>query len=275
MSDAASLSPTRTPRWRYLVPNAVTLSGFVLGLVAIMDAFAGEFESAAWLIILCACIDKLDGMAARLLKATSKIGMQLDSFSDLISFGCAPAALVYSIAYGPHTAQDPTFALWHTPAMSVLVQAMVIVYVLCATLRLAKFNVLEEDPTLEKRGSGPGVFYGIPTTFAGGVVAATVLIGIQYGAGGMLAYSPVLALVLGALMVSNLVLPKVGKYDNKLLNLWQLSAGSFAYVCGIFRIFPEFVMGLLALYLVTGLAWGLMHRSELMPKASRLDPYPP
>jgi CDP-diacylglycerol--serine O-phosphatidyltransferase len=253
----------------------VTLSGFVLGLVAIMDAFAGEFVSAAWLIILCACIDKLDGMAARLLKATSKIGMQLDSFSDLISFGCAPAALVYSLAYGPATAQDPDFALWHTPVTSVLVQSMVIAYVLLACIRLAKFNVLEEDPNFEKRGSGPGVFYGIPTTFAGGVLAATVIIGFEYGAGGMLAWTPVLALVLGALMVSNLVLPKVGKYDNKLLNLWQLSAGSFAYVCGIFRIFPEFVMGLLVLYLVTGLAWGLMNRSDLMPKPSRLDPYPP
>ena len=124
MADTADSTPTRTPRWRYVVPNAVTLTGFVLGLVAIMEAFAGDFVESAWLIILCACIDKLDGMTARLLKATSKIGMQLDSFSDMICFGCAPSALVYSLAYGPMTAQEPAFAMWHTPATSVVVQGL-------------------------------------------------------------------------------------------------------------------------------------------------------
>ena len=79
---------------RYLVPNALTSMSVALGLLSIQASLAGSYRMAAWWAMYCVLTDKLDGLAARALKASSGFGAQLDSFADFLSFGVAPATLV-------------------------------------------------------------------------------------------------------------------------------------------------------------------------------------
>src|SRR6478735_8800104 len=79
---------------RYMAPNIITLSSMVFGLVSLYSAHNGNAPLAAWMIIYAVLTDRLDGLVARALKATSELGMQLDSFADMLNFGIAPAFLV-------------------------------------------------------------------------------------------------------------------------------------------------------------------------------------
>ena len=88
----------------------------------------------------------------------------------------------------------------------------------------------------------------------------------------MITWIPVIAAMLGGLMVSNLPLPKVGSSKTKAIVVLQGVCMVGAYVCGIARIYPEFLMALLLAFSVIGFAWGFVHREELAP--TRLDPYP-
>src|SRR5580704_10874673 len=81
---------------RYMAPNLITLSSMVFGLVSLWSAHKGDAPLAAWLIIYAVLTDRLDGLVARAMKATSELGMQLDSFADCINFGVAPAFLLLS-----------------------------------------------------------------------------------------------------------------------------------------------------------------------------------
>lgn len=80
-----------------LLPNTLTFTNLFLGFLAIVFTLEGKFVGAAWLIVLCAIMDALDGAAARLTKQSSPFGMEIDSFSDSISFGVAPSILIYKI----------------------------------------------------------------------------------------------------------------------------------------------------------------------------------
>src|SRR5215467_3117318 len=79
---------------RYLAPNLITLSSMIFGLVALWSSHNGDPSLAAWMIIYAVLTDRLDGLVARAMKATSELGMQLDSFADFLNFGVAPAYLV-------------------------------------------------------------------------------------------------------------------------------------------------------------------------------------
>ena len=83
------------PRFfRYLAPNLITLSSMIFGLVSLWSAHNGNASLSAWMIIYAVLTDRLDGLVARAMKATSELGMQLDSFADFLNFGIAPAYLV-------------------------------------------------------------------------------------------------------------------------------------------------------------------------------------
>src|ERR1041385_7290291 len=86
--------------FRYLAPNLITLSSMIFGLVSLWSAHTGNFPLAAWMIIYAVLTDRLDGLVARALKATSELGMQLDSFADFLNFGVAPAFLVLAYLSG-------------------------------------------------------------------------------------------------------------------------------------------------------------------------------
>lgn len=224
----------------------------------------GAYYEAAWLIILCVLLDKADGTAARLLRATSAIGVQLDSFSDFVTFGIAPGTLVYMALW-----QDPNqhFVIWQGDVATWVLRVLVAIYVLCACIRLAKFNVLSEESD-----SGMACFYGLATTLCGATVAVCYIVGVHYEAWDMMRWLPVGCFALGVLMVSNFPMPKLAATESKLMNGFVGLNVVAAYVLGITRTFPEYLLAMLGMYLVGGFVWGLRYREALKPR--RLDPYP-
>ncbi len=125
----------RTLPFLQLLPNLVTILGLCAGLTALRLAFAGRFEPAVALIVLAALIDGVDGLLARRLNAASPFGAELDTLSDFLNFGVAPALIVYRMAL----------------AGSDIAWTAALVFSVCACLRLARFNVNRDAP-----GARPG-----------------------------------------------------------------------------------------------------------------------
>ncbi len=125
-----------------LLPNLVTIAGMCLGLTSIRFAMVGRIETAVILLMLSAVIDGMDGLIARRLRATSEFGAELDSLSDFLCFGVAPALLVYRFALGEANAMGWIFVL---------------VFAAACCLRLARFNVMRGEDGGSKRH-----FTGVP-----------------------------------------------------------------------------------------------------------------
>jgi CDP-diacylglycerol--serine O-phosphatidyltransferase len=267
MANPEPTSPQRPARWRFLVPNALTCASLTVGLAAIVIALTRhDFVESAWLVILSTLLDKLDGTAARALRATSDIGVQLDSFADFVTFGMAPAAMLY--AAGHHAAAAGAETLWAGDAGRLALAALTASYVLCACLRLAKFNVLTENLPAD----APKVFYGMPSTFAGGLLALLYIIGDKYGLTAARDALPIVAGLLGLLMVSNWPLPKLARRHQPFLDGVQILTVIGTYTCGILRIFPEYLAFNVITFAFVGFGWGFINRKRLLA-ARRLDPY--
>ena len=141
---------------RVILPNILTLIGVCIGLTSIRFALDGKFEFAIIAIILAALIDGLDGRIARLIKGTSKVGKELDSLTDMISFGVAPAFIMY---------------FWKLNTLGRFGWLVCLIYVICVALRLARFNVnSSQDPSWRDN-----FFEGVPSP-AGGILVLTPLI---------------------------------------------------------------------------------------------------
>ena len=130
---------------RILVPNVVTLLALCAGLTAIRMAFEDRYMLALGAVVFAAVLDAVDGRLARLLKGTSRFGAELDSLSDFVNFGVAPALILYF--WGLH---DLKSAGW--------IAAMV--FAICAGLRLARFNVMLDDP--DRPAWASNFFVGLP-----------------------------------------------------------------------------------------------------------------
>ena len=141
---------------RVILPNMLTLIGVCIGLTSIRFALDEKFEFAIVAIILAAVIDGLDGRIARLIKGTSKVGKELDSLTDMISFGVAPAFIMY---------------FWKLNTLGRFGWLVCLIYVICVALRLARFNVnSNQDPSWKDN-----FFEGVPSP-AGGILVLTPLI---------------------------------------------------------------------------------------------------
>jgi len=164
--------------------NIVTLANLFCGIVAICSAVNDQYIFAAWMIMVAVGLDMLDGKIARALGTGSDLGKNLDSLSDLVSFGVAPFVLVYVLNF-----QIPGVAL-------VLLSA----YLLCGVWRLAKFNSLAEDQ--------PKTFFeGLPIPGAGGAIASTVLVFQKSNFGFDSSVLLILAVILTILMISKIKYP--------------------------------------------------------------------
>jgi len=141
---------------RVILPNMLTLIGVCIGLTSIRFALSGEFHLAIIAIIFAALFDGLDGRIARLIKGTSKVGKELDSLTDMISFGVAPAFIMY---------------FWKLNTLGRFGWLLCLVYVICVALRLARFNVNSSQETSWK----DNFFEGVPSP-AGGILVLTPLI---------------------------------------------------------------------------------------------------
>ena len=141
---------------RMILPNMLTLIGVCIGLTSIRFALDEKFELAIIAIIFAALIDGLDGRIARLIKGTSKVGKELDSLTDMISFGVAPAFIMY---------------FWKLNTLGRFGWLLCLVYVICVALRLARFNINStQEPSWRDN-----FFEGVPSP-AGGILVLTPLI---------------------------------------------------------------------------------------------------
>ena len=141
---------------RMILPNMLTLIGVCIGLTSIRFALSGEFHLAIVAIVIAAVIDGLDGRIARLIRGTSKVGKELDSLTDMISFGVAPAFIMY---------------FWKLNTLGRFGWLLCLIYVICVALRLARFNInSNQEPSWRDN-----FFEGVPSP-AGGILVLTPLI---------------------------------------------------------------------------------------------------
>jgi len=138
----------------YIVPSLFTCGNMSFGILSIIASTQGHFIWAAWFLVGGLACDIIDGRVARLTNTTSSFGMQLDSLSDLVSFGIAPAIMMYMLVL-------------HN--MNNIGIAIAVLFVLCSALRLARFNVLAQSGEIHKH------FVGLPTPASAGVIISFVL----------------------------------------------------------------------------------------------------
>lgn len=170
-------------QFKGIVPNTFTMGSVVCGFLAILSAFEGQITTACWLIILAAFLDALDGKIARLSKTTSQFGVELDSLSDFLSFGVAPAVIAYIVK------------LQHIGKWGWVIS---VVYIMAAAYRLARYNIMAEAH--EKKD-----FIGLPTPMAATALVSFII--FSYNLWGGLEYSEYLVsmiIVFSALMVSQI-----------------------------------------------------------------------
>ena len=156
MEEKKNFKLVSNKKTRVILPNIFTLVGVCIGLSSIKFAFDGKFELSIISIIVAAIIDGLDGRIARLIKGTSKVGKELDSLTDVISFGVAPAFIMY---------------FWSLNNLGKFGWLLCLIYVVCVALRLARFNIhSNEEPSWKDN-----FFEGVPSP-AGGILVLTPLV---------------------------------------------------------------------------------------------------
>lgn len=241
----ASSSMLRT--LRYAAPNLVTGASVVFAVLALQAALRGEYIWGAWWALYSTLTDKLDGLVARTLKASSPLGVQLDSLADLLNYGMVPATITYGFFLS-----RPLLG-WASGGMNLLLKIICCLYVACTALRLARFNVSAENPRY---------FFGVPSTMSGAVVLAYLVTLGKYSdpswtpgesypgwrmLGGLrldalLPYYPWVLLVFGWLMVSPLRVPKLGNAGHRALNTYVVTCLLIGYAFGLLHMFPEYIV---------------------------------
>jgi CDP-diacylglycerol--serine O-phosphatidyltransferase len=223
--------------WRVALPNLVTCVGLVVGTLSIFASLEHRMESAAWLIVLCTLLDKLDGFVARLVHGESEFGVQMDSLSDLVTFCVAPAVFLAGLqqAHPEVLPPVPWAAQWMAAA-----------FVAAGALRLARFNVTTAS-------LGPLIFQGIPTTVAGGTVAILYLTAHKYGFDELyVRWAPFVVLGFALAMVSSIPIPKIHRLKNPFWNALQGLNMLLLYACGLLRMFPEYMLAMVVVYFAVG-----------------------
>ena len=188
----------KSPEMKHL-PNFITCLNLASGFLAILFAWNGNLLTASWLIAGAMVFDFLDGFAARLLGAYSDLGKELDSLADIVSFGIAPALIVYSILSGSGLHIQPGDGT----ALNPLAALISVIMPVCAGLRLAKFNTDSEQTTS---------FRGLPTPANAIAVISLVIAGAYSDLPALRSFTDsaaaisVYSLVLSVLMVTRIPL---------------------------------------------------------------------
>jgi len=187
LTGTPKVKTRRTMPFNQLFPNMLTVLALCSGLTAIKFAIEGQFERAVIALVIACFLDGIDGLAARLLRGTTKFGAELDSLSDFVSFGVAPVVLLYQ---------------WSLSGLGGIGWIVVLGYSVCCALRLARFNTGLPNPT-EARWATE-FFEGAPAPGAAGLALLPVFLSLQFGDGEP-RWAPLVAiyvLALSALMVS-------------------------------------------------------------------------
>jgi len=179
----------KNPNLIYILPNLFTASSIFVGVISIVEASKGNFFLASWLILLALIFDGLDGRIARMTNTTSQFGVEFDSLADIVSFGIAPAMLLYFFIgdeYG---------------RFGILVSA---IYVIFGAIRLARFNISTAK-------TDPNVFIGLPIPTAAIFISMWILLFHKYALEDYGITLLFLTLGIAVLMVSNFRYPSFKK----------------------------------------------------------------
>jgi CDP-diacylglycerol---serine O-phosphatidyltransferase len=201
------------------LPNFITSLNLASGFSAIIFAASGQVETASWLILIAMVFDFLDGFTARMLKAYSDIGRELDSLADVISFGVAPAMIIFNLlrsSFSPGIPGEISADSMNT-VLIILISAIMPV---CAALRLAIFNL---DATQAK------TFKGLPTP-ANALAVISIVIAAHHSASAtVISFSgSVVLLVIFTVVVSLLMVSRIPLLSLKMTDLkWKGNEGRF------------------------------------------------
>ena len=181
---------------RFVVPNVVTLLALCAGLTAIRFAVDAKYESAVLAILAAAVLDGMDGRIARALKGSSRFGAELDSLADFIDFGVAPALLLF---------------FWALHTLKTVGWAAVLIFAIAAALRLARFNVMIDDPN--RPAWSARFFTGMPAPAGAIVVMLPLYLQMSFG----LPSSPVLTHLVAAyvVLIAGLMASRIPHYSGK------------------------------------------------------------
>lgn len=222
----------------FILPNLLTTGNMFCGFFSIVSAIRGDFLLAAYAIVVAAVFDLLDGRVARMTHSTSQFGAQYDSMSDLVSFGMAPGLLIF---------------LWALQPFGRIGWLAGFLYLACAALRLARFNV--QSQVLESKD-----FQGLPSPMSAGIVASSVLAFRELGVEGAHHWGLLaMTFLLGFVMVSNFRYRSFKELDlRKRVPFKYLVLGILVFL--IVAWWPEVMLFVLFLsYAVLGAIFGVLN----------------
>ena len=234
---------------RVILPNTLTLIGVCIGLSSIKFALDLKYELAIIAIVFAALIDGLDGRIARLIKGTSKVGKELDSLTDVISFGVAPAFIMY---------------FWSLNNLGKFGWLLCLIYVVCVALRLARFNVTSNETSSWK----DNFFEGIPSP-AGGIL---VLMPLIYSLSGFDFFSIKFKIIVPIFFVtiSFLLISKLPTYSLKKIivprTMTIFLLFSIVLFFGLLLVYPFKVMIITGLLYVCFIPISFIHYLKLSKK---------
>jgi len=262
--ESSQQSARKPPRGIYLLPNLFTTGAMFAGFYAIIAGIGGRYSEAAVAVFVAGILDGLDGRVARLTGTQSEFGVQYDSLSDLVSFGLAPALVLYTWSLQALKA--------YGPGLGKVGWAAAFVYAACAALRLARFNT--QVGVVDKR-----YFQGLASPAAAGLCMSFVwavesgnLFGLS--ASDVDFVTPVVAIVAGLLMVS-----RVRYFSFK---SWPRSDRvPFIWIPAVVLILvalavdtPRVLFGIAVLYVLSGpvmTLWGIQHNRRQRAARGRGD----
>lgn len=227
---------------KMVVPSFFTLMNLFCGFLSILMVFEGNFKMGAWLIVLAGMFDVMDGFMARLTNSTSEFGMELDSLSDIVSFGVAPGVLVYA------------FAFHELEVAGLLLSALAPI---CGSIRLARYNIESKLGELE-------YFRGLPSPAFAIMLAAFYLTSVNrmewfdgLNQGVISVLVPVVVL-LSLLMISTIPFDKIPKFDRESIKLYK-NRLILIFIYFLIIIFLQDIglMIVFSFFILKGLALGL------------------
>lgn len=238
-----------------LVPNMLTLTALCAGLTSIQFAIAGRWEASIIAIVIAAFIDGFDGAAARLLKASSKLGAELDSLSDFLCFGVAPAIVLH---------------LWLLREAGKLGWIASLIFCVAVALRLARYNSMQDEPQSEKTQLSE-FFTGVPSPVGAGLgILPVILTFLLADEGYVLPIVSAKALVLWCLFISALMISRLPTYSSKQIHLPQkmvtLTLAIFALTLGMLISAPWPTLTLMGILYLLSLPVGVIHYACLKRK---------
>ncbi|MGC2856911.1 CDP-diacylglycerol--serine O-phosphatidyltransferase [Novispirillum sp. DQ9] len=242
----------RTLSFNKIIPNIITLLALSAGLTSIRYGLREEFERAVMAIFLAAVLDGIDGRIARMLKGTSKFGAELDSLSDFISFGVAPAVLLY---------------LWTMQEAGGIGWALCLLIAICAALRLARFNTMLGEP--DPPSWAHNYFVGVPAPAGAFLVLLPMVLSFHFEAGFFSSPWIVGAFAVG---VGFLMVSRIPTYSFKRFRVPAKWVLPMMIVVGLLAAFlvtePWATLGVIGLIYLAGIPFSLRSFATLQARAA-------